>query len=152
MLCLLLFIMMQVGCWHTVVETRSPDGRHRARIKEWCIPPDCGIKAELAALPWPVWLDQTGDADLGFGHIAWSSDSAVVAVLVVDRIGDDIEGAWDVRSRRRLGGEVARRLLAASLVKEYGLSPAQLEPYGGDAVMWAKEDPQAAARFRKSRP
>ena len=149
--CLLLYAAIQVGCWRSVVESRSPDGQHTARIKEWCQFPDCAIKAELASLPWPVNLEQTGDAYLGFGHIAWSTDSSVVAILVVNPIDGGIEGAWDVRSRRRLGAQVARRLLAASVAREYGLSGEQLQPYK-DAVVWAWEDPQASVRFEERHP
>jgi hypothetical protein len=145
-LVLLLYTAMQVGCWRRVIEADSPDGQHQARIRKWCIAPDCGIRAELASGIWPITVDQVSDGVLRFGHIAWSPDSSVVAILAVNGAGRSIAAAWDVRRRHAVPFALARGWLSASITRTYGLSPRHLHPYG-DAVEWAMEEERAHALF-----
>lgn len=132
----LLYASLQVACWRTVLIARSPDQRHTVKIKEWCIPPDCGIKVELTTQFLPIVLSQVGDAGLVFAHVAWIPDSSAVGIFVVNAYGSDILTAYDALRATPIPFERVHVAVSRSIAEQYGLSSTDLAQYGGDAIQW----------------
>jgi hypothetical protein len=143
----MLYAAMQVGCWRTVLVAHPPDRKHEIRIKEWCIAPDCGIKAEVTSQFPPLKLDQVTDGILLFAHIAWMSDSTKMSILLVNGDGRSIQTAFDTRKRRQIAFSEVEAMTSRSITDTYGLNSSDLQRYGGSAIEWAMRDDTAHRRY-----
>jgi hypothetical protein len=126
----------------------SPNQQHVVRIKEWCIPPDCGIKAEVSSAWLPFNIGQVADGSLLFGHVAWSPDSSTVGVFVVNGYGEDIRSAYDTRSKGKVPFGVVESVMRESIQRSYKLTHDDLTKYHEDPLEWAEKDDGAHAKFR----
>ncbi len=145
----LMLFAMQSACWRTVIVSESPDRQYKARVKEWCIAPDCAIKAEVTSIVFPSTIGAVEDGDISFAHVTWSPDSSRVGVLVVNAYGADIKAAYDTRNKKQIPFNTVEDLVRDSIRSNYKLTPSDLNRYANDPLQWAVEDDQAHRRFRK---
>ena len=133
-----LILLLQLGCSKTLITSRAPDHSAIIRVKEMCIFPDCLVS--VTAQPgW--WTEETiahrSDCIVNFAHVAWTSDSRVAAIFVDNGYCSSIREAYDVKKPSVTPFDPFADLIRRSIVREYGIHPEDLAPYGGDPLEWA---------------
>jgi hypothetical protein len=132
-------LLFCASCSKTLIASRAPNHASTVRIKQLCFLPDCVVEVTLQkGLFDERIIAVRSDCIVNFAHIAWSPDSRLAAIFVDNSLCSNIQEVWDVStSSTRPFAPMADRV-RRSIVREYGLKPGDLEPYGGDPLEWAR--------------
>ena len=131
-------IVASVGCTKTLISSKAPNGSAVVQVKEFCSFPDCIVNVTVQTGWWKTTtIAQRSDCILEFAHVAWSSDSRIAGIYVDNSACSSIHEGYDVKAASRIPFSSVADLVRQSIIREYGVQPADLVPYDGDPLRWA---------------
>lgn len=140
-------LILEVGCAKTLITSRAPDRSATVRVTQFCGPPDCRVDIYVQRGWWDEKIvDTRYDCIVNFAHVAWSADSRVAAIFVDNGFCSGIREGYDLTKESLVPFEPLADLVRQSIVKEYGVHPSDLAPYGGDPLEWAHDSGDGIVR------
>src|SRR5580698_6486120 len=144
---LFLVLFLQVGCSKTLIKSLAPDRTATVRVKESCGFPDCVVNVTIQTGWWTEKrIANRTDCIVNFAHVTWSPDSRIAAIFVDNGYCSSIHEGYDVRTASLVPFTPMADQVRRSIIKEYGILPNELAPYGGDPLEWAHYPGDGIAR------
>lgn len=134
----------------TVYSSRSPDGKAEVRVEERCGIADCSVRVVLSR-DWPAdeVIAWGNDCVITFAHAAWSGTQ--VAVYIDGSTCLQIRVAHDTATNRHVTFKDTEPWLKTAIIREYAVTPGELETNGIDGLRWLgpSGNDRLRAEFRK---
>jgi hypothetical protein len=140
---------------HSVYSSKSPDGKANLQVTLSGCCGNYAVKVNLERGSGTEGIAVKSDCWFEFAHAHWNGKK--VAIFVDGVVCGSIKTAFDTESGRELEFQTMEDQLRESIVKSYGVSPEELNSFGGDVFAWATYQGDGVARrsqleFRKRFP
>jgi hypothetical protein len=117
-------LAIATGCrllvWQPLAHARSPQGNTDVTVLKRCAGPDCIIRVSSKHGPTEAILFNEGMDRLPTAAlVAWSDDSAVVGIVVCDKVAGNLMAGFEPDRGARIPWEAAKPVVSAWVQRHY---------------------------------